>query len=628
MNNSVFDKNIESMSKKDKQFTEDYLKLHNIDLVKNEYNQAVNEVVPGSECIDGREILYVQTKGKFYQLDSLYSSKIVMDLWCEQIKNTNFNAKLVLFGLGNAMYIRAFLQKVPYSERVIVYEPSFAIFNYVIKKFDFCDLLEDHRILFYIEGINGSPNKNTLYPYFDFQDVGNILFLDYLNYTVLFPKQYHKFHVEVQKMINMINAFDYVLERFGRAYFYNTLTNFPYFINSYSIFDLSIHIPEGTTAILVSAGPSLDKNIEYLKNAKGKAFIISVDSALNALLKRDIVPDIFITVDGKKMEAHFKDERTKTIPMVCNLVSNMNVVSSHTGKRFFISDSNRYIDKILAKLGRTLPVVESGGSVANSAYSFLELLGFKTIIMVGQDLAYTDNRTHAVDTIRGSWNLDITREKVVELEGYFGEIVKSSNEFVMYLDWFENEILKKPNVTMINATEGGAKIHGALQMKLDEAIQTYCKELIDTQKIFDAANKLLSENEITEITKDFKSIIDEVKLIQKNAENAILIYQKMLEKVYLDKYRSKEFLSMYKKVKSLTEDIEQTDAIYFVDCMMQDKIKKATDQIYKIKDNEKEELTEGVSKAIEYMEAIISTVKEILPDLIKKIDEGIMIINN
>ncbi|MDD3138431.1 MAG: DUF115 domain-containing protein [Lachnospiraceae bacterium] len=625
MNHSVFDKNIESMFKRDKHFTEEYLKLHNDNNVNNKINRDRNEVVPGSEHIDGREILYVQTKGKLYQLDSLYSSKIVMDLWCEQIKNTNFNAKLILFGLGNAMYIRTFLQKVPYTNKIIVYEPSFVIFEYVVQTFDIHDLIEDERIMFYIENINGCPDKEEMYPYFDFQDIRSILFLDYINYIILFPKQYHNFYIEVQKTVNTINAMDYVWERFGTAYYHNTLSNFPYFLNSYSILDLANKIPDGVPAILVSAGPSLDKNVEHLIYAKGKAFIISVDSALNALLKRNIVPDLFITVDGKKMETHFQDERIKMIPMVCNLVSNMSVVSSHTGKQFYISDCNSHIDKILDMHGKKLPIVESGGSVANSAYSFLELIGFKTIIMVGQDLAYTNNRTHAIDTVRGSWNLDITGEIGVNLEGYFGDVVKSSNEFVMYLDWFENEIRNKPNITMINATEGGAKIHGAVQMNFDEAIKIYCKKPINIQEIFDTLEKWLSKKEILTIANEFKNIITEVKSIRKDAEQVNLIYKKMLEKVYFDKYKSKEFFNMYQRAKDITEVIQQKDALYYVDCMMQDKMKQITDHIYELKDNEKEELIESISKSIEYMDAIVGTISEILPDMTRKIEDGIQL---
>ena len=96
-----------------------------------------------------------------------------------------------------------------------------------------------------------------------------------------------------------------------------------------------------------------------------------------------------------------------------------------------------------------------------------------------------------------------------------------------------------------------------------------------------------------------------------------------MEKVYAEKYKSKEFLEMYNKTKAITEKIEQTDALYYIDCMMQDKMKQITNDIYVLKEDEKEELAEGITRGLEYMKAIVQTVNEVLPDMKKKIDDGI-----
>ena len=52
--------------------------------------------------------------------------------------------------------------------------------------------------------------------------------------------------------------------------------------------------------ILVSAGPSLNKNIMELKKAKNKAFIVATDTAVKPLLKAGIEPDLMVMVDGEK----------------------------------------------------------------------------------------------------------------------------------------------------------------------------------------------------------------------------------------------------------------------------------------------------------------------------------------
>lgn len=76
------------------------------------------------------------------------------------------------------------------------------------------------------------------------------------------------------------------------------------------------HLDTEVPAIIVSAGPSLDKNIRMLKRAKGHAFLIGVDSALKALLREEIRPDIAISIDPGKNPELFTDDRLNELPFV------------------------------------------------------------------------------------------------------------------------------------------------------------------------------------------------------------------------------------------------------------------------------------------------------------------------
>ena len=93
------------------------------------------------------------------------------------------------------------------------------------------------------------------------------------------------------------------------------------FIKSKSIMDFNRLCPKDIPAFVVASGPSLNKNIEELKRAKGKSLIVAVDSAIPTLLRNDIVPDLFVTLDSKKDIRHTDDERSHTIPCFCELES-------------------------------------------------------------------------------------------------------------------------------------------------------------------------------------------------------------------------------------------------------------------------------------------------------------------
>lgn len=98
---------------------------------------------------------------------------------------------------------------------------------------------------------------------------------------------------------------------------------------------------EGMPAILIAAGPSLDNNIEKLKQIKDSVFIMAVDTALNTVLKHDIIPDMTISVDGHKPLVLFEDERVKNIPISLSAVSNAKIVEQSNAMRFYELEARR-----------------------------------------------------------------------------------------------------------------------------------------------------------------------------------------------------------------------------------------------------------------------------------------------
>ena len=79
----------------------------------------------------------------------------------------------------------------------------------------------------------------------------------------------------------------------------NILCNAKYVIKGYKTRQFVDVIPRNIPAIIVAAGPSLNKNILELKRLKGRAFIIAVDTAIKPLLNAGIIPDMYAVVDGK-----------------------------------------------------------------------------------------------------------------------------------------------------------------------------------------------------------------------------------------------------------------------------------------------------------------------------------------
>ena len=167
-------------------------------------------------------------------------------------------------------------------------------------------------------------------------------------------------------------------------------------------------------AIIVSAGPSLNKNIEELKKAKNKAFIIAVDTAMKPLLRNGIIPDMYAIIDGTKPLELVAVEESRNIPLLSEVRAAHAVMDYHKGKKFFFREFTPYFDRMYEMNHKEWAAMDVGGSVATAAFSLACYLGLGTVIMVGQDLALTGNKTHADGTFKEKMEeLDTSKMKMV-----------------------------------------------------------------------------------------------------------------------------------------------------------------------------------------------------------------------
>ena len=175
----------------------------------------------------------------------------------------------------------------------------------------------------------------------------------------------------------------------------NAIRNAKYVVDGYRTLDFCGAIPKDVPAIVVAAGPSLNRNIDDLKRAKGRAFIIAVDTAIKPLLNAGIKPDMFAVVDALKPMELINIEGAEDIPLLTSAVASSAVLDFHKGKKVFFAEGEPLIDIMLSTHNMEFPSIPCGGSVATTAFAFAYMIGIETIILVGQDLALTRNKTHA-----------------------------------------------------------------------------------------------------------------------------------------------------------------------------------------------------------------------------------------
>lgn len=567
--------------------------------------------------VEGRDILYVCKNGKNFQLDTLYDQDAMMDLWYQSLPDMGYQNKILFCGFGNGMYIRKLLAEVDESVRILVYEPSAIIYEKSMEVYDHSEILQDGRVEIVVEGVSDITFEDRLYEFLTYHDIKNCIIQAYPNYDRIVSEQVKYFDEQVQLAIMKIRATQNVLARYGMKDAKNSLCNRIPLMRSKSMISLQKELPLDVPAIIISSGPSLNKNIEELKRAKGRAFLVAVDSAVPALMKHDVIPDIIVTVDSNKNTKHIDDPRAVEVAMICCLESQCALVAPQKGAVFFMNDQNPYIAEFNRRNHVFLPNFSTGGSVANSACAVLTAFGFKNIVFVGQDLAYTDNLAYAAGTVGSQRAFRIEDQEEKYVDGYYGGKVRSSSEFILYLDWFVEEIAQHPEISFYNATEGGALIRGAQNISLREVIGQLCLKDFNIDEIVDRTQPLYDDEQKKQLEEYMKQLPERLEKDKQDATRAIRDYEKICQ-ILLQKNSYGQIRKLLDSASVITKRLETAPEMYYVFCYGQQRLQDLSEGLNDQTEDVRKDILNTAQRGKDYLEAIRETVDE-LADFMKMI---------
>lgn len=214
--------------------------------------------------------------------------------------------------------------------------------------------------------------------------------------------------------------------------------------------------------IIVAGGPSLEKNLQVLKEVDDKVFIFAVGRVLNLLLNQQIRPNMFAMIDPhhELMKEQIIGIEKETIPMTFLNTASYQAVESYKGPKYIAYS----MDSEVGTRGR----IETGGSVATAILDLAIRFGANPILFIGQDLAYTNQFSHVRETAN-SHQIDGTKE-YIKVKGINGEYLETNRAMLSFKYFIEDKIRQNPDLTFYNCTEGGAYIQGCIHQKLYETL--------------------------------------------------------------------------------------------------------------------------------------------------------------
>ncbi|MBV4428326.1 motility associated factor glycosyltransferase family protein [Clostridium tyrobutyricum] len=528
----------------------------NLDILKNLSKQNIvsDDYYNIEDTVDKKYTFKYDNNEKKIYINSKYSVQNEVNKLFENIDFTKNNL-FIVYGIGLGYHITELINRSSENSRIFVIEKDMKILNTYLRCKSLTELASKKITLFF----GNEQQIISLLSYYLFKfPIMNIS----KNCTPVVLSSYYSIYGE---WIANMNKRVYDLIR--HAFFglgndvqdtieglKNNFKNIEELIKSPSIENIKNKY-SGKPAIIVGAGPSLDKNIDELKKVQDKALILATDAVISTLKNHNIVPDAIFTIERviTTYNSFYKNNHIdKNIvfvgpPVVRNeilekLQSNKKLLCLKKGESI-----NEWINNSILKENR---LINMGTSCAHIALAFAKYVDADPVVFIGMDLAYTkEGKTHSNDVEIGS-KANLEDKSLIYVKDIYGDMIPTNYPLKNFLTFLETELARDfGNRKYIDATEGGAFKAGSEIMSLKEVISKYCSN--DIERLYDMVPE---SRELDEIK--YRRAIAELENLQnrfKKLREKCIIQIKKLENSLYNKHNLKETFNMLNK----KDDIEK-----------------------------------------------------------------------
>ncbi|EAL0835999.1 motility associated factor glycosyltransferase family protein [Campylobacter coli] len=472
-----------------------------------------------------------------------------------------------IYGIGNALLIKNLAK---HYKHLFVFESEIELFILALSTLDLSEELKVYKVVLF--DCVAKDLEIQIAMIFDQQSI-----LEYLSLYEMFinTSYYLRFY---EKQIVFLN--EVCLKTIGVAVrnadiscflplltYEQFLQNIPFMLESIPFQRiLNERKNKFDNAIVVSAGPSLAKQLPLLKAYQDKAVIFCADGALSMLEKEGIVPDYVTNLDYSDWSIKFfqNKENLKQSIIALECATHPNVVRSLKAENCMIVLRNKalYQRFNLNDFG----YIDTGTHVSHFSYTLALALGFKNIIMIGQDLAFDEEgNSHSKgfdfgEKFSGEENIDKLK---VPAYGGKGEVLThiTWNDYRIKLEYLF--ACNEQKAKFYNATEGGARINFTEELSFKEC----CEKLLTKEKPKFELPKSLTKNRSDKLLAKFKE------KIQKDQENAKRFLDDALAlKQILENILSKDFILPLEFLEKVYQNIENFNHSLDEDEFIQDEV--------------------------------------------------------
>ncbi|EKH9390826.1 motility associated factor glycosyltransferase family protein [Campylobacter jejuni] len=474
---------------------------------------------------------------------------------------------ICIYGIGNALLIKNLAK---HYKHLFVFESEIELFILALSTLDLSEELKVYKIILF--DCVAKDLEIQIAMIFDQQSI-----LEYLSLYEMFISSYYYLKYYETSILSLnelcIKSASVAVRNADISCFLPLLVygqflqNIPFMLESIPFQRiLSERKNKFENAIVVSAGPSLAKQLSLLKAYQDKAVIFCADGALSMLEKKSIVPDYVLNIDFEDLPLRFfqNKENLKQSIIALECATHPNVVHSLRAENCMIVLRNKalYQRFNLNDFG----YIDTGTHVSHFSYTLALALGFKNIIMIGQDLAFDEEgNSHSKGFVLGERIDHALSIPTLQVPAYAGK-----GEVLTHIAWNDYRIkleylfaCNSKEAKFYNATEGGARINFTEELSFKEC----CEKFLTKEKPKFELPKSLTKNRSDKLLVKFKE------KIQKDQDNAKRFLNDALAlKQILENILSKDFILPLEFLEKVYQNIENFNHSLDEDEFIQDEV--------------------------------------------------------
>ncbi len=523
----LFDKNMEALKKGYPQIDEKIKEISIDKVMETGAEQAKN----------GMPVLIRISQNRKWYLNSRLDPDMAAALYADRYEIHSYGIYFI-FGFSDGRCVRSLLKKCDDTNSLVICIPDMEEFTVACNTFDLSDILEDGRVVLYFADLLKNP-EFLIQHMVDYTRMKLLEFCILPGYDVIYHELCESYMDSVVEVMRNITANRATHLTFNRSIPQGMLYNMKRMIQCSNVRQLQECLRgkdlQDIPAIIVSAGPSLDKNIQLLKEAQGKAVIIAVDASIRAVMQAGVRPDFLCSIDPNSPERFFTDLNLKDIYWMCCQVSSPRLIKNYADHIFYYGTYGKKWNEILEKeLHYPFLQVATGGSVSTEAFMLALHLGFRKIVLIGQDLAFTGGVSHTkgIGDALGDNEEYIKKRMLMDVEGIDGTILKTDFQMWFYKQWFEKVIrINRESIQVIDATEGGARIEGTEIMTLEDVIKTHCTKEFDLYSMEQQIPPMFSVKQQEKLRKELENMQEEILEYQKTVDYLVERQEQILQEM-------------------------------------------------------------------------------------------------